>query len=312
MAKDIYYLKHDTNAHRDPRMLRLRAKWGNEGYGVFWVLAELMREQSGGRVLFADVQVMAFDVHFERLRELIDDCCEWGLFEKDETRFWAPRIVRDMEHLEAVRRHRRDAGARGGRATANAKQLLLDPEANAEPAPDVTAEPDETAAIATDEADAGQANAGANPTNESKHSKGEDRKASNVLAEPCSAPELLEELGRRLPNLCAPPDLIDRFLRIMTEKNLEPDYVRFFVGWIRMQPNLSAKGHAGYLRVHFGEQEGDYRLWRVNQAVRKDRDTDPDQYEHAEEGIRVLRDFKGHLHGGDGDTRASPQQVNEA
>ena len=111
--KDAYYLKHDSNAHRDPRMMRLRAKWGNEGYGAFWLLAEVLREQCGGAALRADVGVLAVEVRFERLNELVTDCCEWGLLACDDERVWSPRMRRDMEALEAVREQAREAGRRG-------------------------------------------------------------------------------------------------------------------------------------------------------------------------------------------------------
>jgi hypothetical protein len=113
LAKDIYYLKHDTNAHRDPKMMRLRAKYGNEGYGAFWVLAEMMREQEGGRCLRSDAEVLALEIRFDCLSELIDDCCAWGIFECSEEEYWAPRMVRDMEAYQKRKDSARIAGAIG-------------------------------------------------------------------------------------------------------------------------------------------------------------------------------------------------------
>jgi hypothetical protein len=120
--KDAYYLKHDTNAHRDPKMMRLRAKWGNEGYGAFWILAEVMRDQDWGRLLLEDAEVLGLEIRFEKLPDLIQDCCDWGIFESDETQFWSPRMVRDMQNLAEVRESKRQAGSKGGKATAEKQQ----------------------------------------------------------------------------------------------------------------------------------------------------------------------------------------------
>jgi Domain of unknown function (DUF4373) len=43
--KDAYYFKHDANAHRDPKILKLRNKFGAAGVGIYWMIVENLREQ---------------------------------------------------------------------------------------------------------------------------------------------------------------------------------------------------------------------------------------------------------------------------
>ena len=43
--KDAYYFPHDCNARNDPKILALRSVFGAEGYGVYWMLIEILREQ---------------------------------------------------------------------------------------------------------------------------------------------------------------------------------------------------------------------------------------------------------------------------
>lgn len=46
MSKEAYYFSHDTNARNDPKILALRDNWGVEGYGIYWVLIEMLRESN--------------------------------------------------------------------------------------------------------------------------------------------------------------------------------------------------------------------------------------------------------------------------
>ena len=46
MSKDAYYFSHDANARRDPRIAQMMSVYGFEGYGWYWALVEMMREQA--------------------------------------------------------------------------------------------------------------------------------------------------------------------------------------------------------------------------------------------------------------------------
>ena len=43
--KDAYYFPHDYNAKDDPKCERLLYEMGQEGYGIFWTLIEVLRAQ---------------------------------------------------------------------------------------------------------------------------------------------------------------------------------------------------------------------------------------------------------------------------
>ena len=45
MKKDAYYFPHDSNATEDPKMMLLIDELGMEGYGIFWMLLEALRNQ---------------------------------------------------------------------------------------------------------------------------------------------------------------------------------------------------------------------------------------------------------------------------
>ena len=45
MAKDAYYFSHDSNAKDDPKCMLLIEELQLEGYGIYWILIEVLREQ---------------------------------------------------------------------------------------------------------------------------------------------------------------------------------------------------------------------------------------------------------------------------
>ena len=47
MRKEAYYFSHDSNAKDDPKSSLLIEELGLEGYGIYWVLIEVLRDQPG-------------------------------------------------------------------------------------------------------------------------------------------------------------------------------------------------------------------------------------------------------------------------
>ena len=43
--KDAFYFPHDSNATDDPKIMILISELGLEGYGIFWILIEHLRNQ---------------------------------------------------------------------------------------------------------------------------------------------------------------------------------------------------------------------------------------------------------------------------
>jgi hypothetical protein len=48
MKENLVFFTHDRDAHHHPKMRALRAKYGNGGYGAFWILNELIASSSLG------------------------------------------------------------------------------------------------------------------------------------------------------------------------------------------------------------------------------------------------------------------------
>jgi hypothetical protein len=46
MKKDAYYFPHYSNARNDAKLIKLRRVLGIEGYGLYFMLLEVLREQT--------------------------------------------------------------------------------------------------------------------------------------------------------------------------------------------------------------------------------------------------------------------------
>jgi len=58
MNKEGYYFPHFCNARNDLKILRLRKDLGEEGYGIYFMLLELLREQPELRYPCDDIDLL--------------------------------------------------------------------------------------------------------------------------------------------------------------------------------------------------------------------------------------------------------------
>lgn len=95
MAKETFYFTHDYNARNDDKILELRAKYGAEGYGIFWMIVETMAENSNGgsNSLLIGGLSLGFGVKVELLKEVFKYCIEIGLFYKKKNFFYSKRLL---------------------------------------------------------------------------------------------------------------------------------------------------------------------------------------------------------------------------
>lgn len=78
MGKKTNYFSHDSNARNDEKILALRIKFGAEGYGIFFMLLERLREETN-YMCVKDYNLLAFDlrVNSSVLKSTVED---FGLF----------------------------------------------------------------------------------------------------------------------------------------------------------------------------------------------------------------------------------------
>jgi len=121
MAKDTYYFSHDYNARHDPKTNALKADYGLEGYGRFWVIIEMLAEQDDYKLKKKGWGIKAIasecQCDTEQIKQFINDCInEFELFEEDEEFFWSKSLNRRMKIKDEKLEQKRKAGKKGAQA----------------------------------------------------------------------------------------------------------------------------------------------------------------------------------------------------
>lgn len=126
------YFAHDRDARSDPKIMRMRRKYGMEGYGIFFALLEMLYSDSKNQLPYSDEQFdsMAYDFHTGiNMRQYVDDCVEYELFDTDGEVFWSPSMRRRIAEQEAKTKSKSEARAAAARARWNkAKGVEQEPE----------------------------------------------------------------------------------------------------------------------------------------------------------------------------------------
>lgn len=97
--KDAYYFSHDSNARNDTKIAKLRSLYGAEGYGNYFMIVEMLREQSDFMLLHSSYDAIAFDLHseVEKVKIFVKECINLNLFQSDEKYFWSDSLLSRME-----------------------------------------------------------------------------------------------------------------------------------------------------------------------------------------------------------------------
>jgi hypothetical protein len=107
MSKDAYWFSHDSNAKDDTKIMLLIDQLGLEGYGIYWILVETLREQPGYRYPLRLLPILAkrFITSAEKMIAVVQN---YALFvvENDEF-FFSDSLNRRMLHLEQKREQNR-------------------------------------------------------------------------------------------------------------------------------------------------------------------------------------------------------------
>ena len=121
MKDNTFYFQHDNTAGNDDKILDLRSELGYEGYGIFWALLELLHQNGGVMQMQSKRLAYALQVDEQKLSKVIND---FDLFVLEDGNFYSQRLMDQIEYRAAIVDKRRDAGAKGGKSKAIAKQML--------------------------------------------------------------------------------------------------------------------------------------------------------------------------------------------
>lgn len=134
--KSIYF-PHDSNARHDSKIMEMRCVYGGKGYGWYWMLIEILRNQAGYRLKYSgkysiDAIAMELGTETEEAKKFITDCIEeFELFEADNKFFWSNSLVRRMANMEEIIEKRKKAANARWDKERNKKDMHMDSKCNA-------------------------------------------------------------------------------------------------------------------------------------------------------------------------------------
>ena len=118
MSKEAYYFSHDSNARHDPKILSMRSVYGSEGYGWYWIIIEMLREQENHKIEITkyvwNALAMQTQCNADAMHSFVEDCIkEFKLLHSDGEFFWSESLLRRMEFkTEKSEKARKAAEAR--------------------------------------------------------------------------------------------------------------------------------------------------------------------------------------------------------
>lgn len=116
--KDSFYFPHDYNAHQDPKCSALIKDFGFAGYGLYWVMVELLHEQGGKIKKFPKlIDGLAHQLRVEKeymvklLEALLQD---YNLLQQDDTCIWSDRVIKNIDQRREKYIKKSESGRIGG------------------------------------------------------------------------------------------------------------------------------------------------------------------------------------------------------
>lgn len=125
------YFPHDSNARNSDKLLPVRMKYGAEGYGIYFMILERLRDEKN-YMSVKDYNVLAFDLRVDtsKIKDLVEN---FGLFAftDDGECFYSEGFNKRMEIKDEKSKKRSAAGKKGAEkrwqknSNANTKAMAM-------------------------------------------------------------------------------------------------------------------------------------------------------------------------------------------
>jgi hypothetical protein len=129
MTKDTFYFSHDHNSRTDPKIKRLLARHGMQGYGIFWAIVEDL--YNNANALQTDYETIAFDLRVDAsvVQSIIED---FNLFTFDGEMLWSASVERRLiERNNKSEKARQSALSRWNKKPYDANAMRTHSDSNA-------------------------------------------------------------------------------------------------------------------------------------------------------------------------------------
>ena len=107
------YFSHDSNARNSDKLMKVRMKLGAEGYGIFFMLIERLREEEDYKSTI-DYDTLAFDLRVdpEKVKQVVENY-DLFKFTEDGKYFYSDSFNERMEMMDLKRKKLAEAGKKG-------------------------------------------------------------------------------------------------------------------------------------------------------------------------------------------------------
>lgn len=117
--KDVYYFSHDCNARNDEKILALRSVYGLEGYAIYFMLIEILREQPTYRLPITkytyNTLAMQMQCECSKVESIVHDCCNEfvnensALLKIEDGYLLSESLLRRMDKVDSTSKSRQEA-----------------------------------------------------------------------------------------------------------------------------------------------------------------------------------------------------------
>ncbi len=113
--KEAISFLHDANARNDLKIGPLRQMFGAEGYGVYWMIIEILREQSNFKIKLCDLDGLDCQLkpHNLDFKKFLSFCFDKELLKKDKKYLWSDSLLRRMKAFTDARKRMSEGGRKG-------------------------------------------------------------------------------------------------------------------------------------------------------------------------------------------------------
>lgn len=127
------YFSHDSNARNSDKLIKVRMGLGAEGYGIFFMLIERLREEEGYKST-TDYNILAFDLKAdpEKIKQVVENY-DLFKFTEDGKYFYSDSFNERMEMMDLKSKKLAAAGKKGAEKRWGNKQEDSHPIATPKP-----------------------------------------------------------------------------------------------------------------------------------------------------------------------------------
>lgn len=115
------YFSHDYGTRHKKKMAALKHEYKMKGYGLFWVIVEMLHEDSTRWMDLDEITYIAICTQSGEsvvyIKKFVDDCINrYQVFIQEENRFTTERVLRNIDKRLELSEVRSEAGKRGAMA----------------------------------------------------------------------------------------------------------------------------------------------------------------------------------------------------